>query len=158
LALNEEEYPTLLLNPKQYKVGHGDKGKLTWTVNENIVKVLEKAFYATFSFVVPTGKKFCLAVDVSGSMRQPVIGASSIEARDASAAMMLLTAKTEKEFEVVAFSEGLKELNVNREDTLETVIAECSRHDFSTGCLIEPLTSTAKQNFLPVGATKLKAA
>jgi gamma-glutamyl-gamma-aminobutyrate hydrolase PuuD len=45
-------------------------------------------------------------------MRQPVIGASSIEARDASAAMMLLTAKTEKEFEVVAFSEGLKELNV----------------------------------------------
>jgi hypothetical protein len=83
--------------------------------------------------------------------------------------MMLLTAKTEKEFEVVAFSEGLKELNVNREDTLETVIAECSRHDFSssrasmldapiTGCLIEPLTSTARQNFLPVGATKLKAA
>jgi hypothetical protein len=60
------------------------------------------------------------AVDVSGSMRQPVIGASSIEARDASAAMMLLTAKTEKEFEVVAFSEGLKELNVNKEDTLET--------------------------------------
>jgi hypothetical protein len=76
-------------------------------VNENIVKVLEKAFYAAFSFVAPTGKKFCLAVDVSGSMRQPVIGASSIEARDASAAMMLLTAKTEKEFEVVAFSEGL---------------------------------------------------
>jgi hypothetical protein len=27
-----------------------------------------------------------------------------------------------------------------------------------TGCLIEPLTSTARQNFLPVGATKLKAA
>jgi 60 kDa SS-A/Ro ribonucleoprotein len=65
--------------------------------------------------VVPTGKKFCLAVDVSGSMRQPVIGASSIEARDASAAMMLLTAKTEKEFEVVAFSEGLTELNVGIE-------------------------------------------
>jgi hypothetical protein len=58
-------------------------------------------------------------------------------ARDASAAMMLLTAKTEKEFEVVAFSEGLKELNVNREDTLETAIAECSRHDFSsTDCAL----------------------
>jgi hypothetical protein len=27
-----------------------------------------------------------------------------------------------------------------------------------TGCLIEPLTSTARQNFLLVGATKLKAA
>jgi hypothetical protein len=89
-------------------------------------KVLEKAFYAAFSFVAPTGKKFCLAVDVSGSMRQPVIGASSIEARDASAAMMLLTAKTEKEFEVVAFSEGLKELNVNREDTLEDCPSEFS--------------------------------
>jgi 60 kDa SS-A/Ro ribonucleoprotein len=59
-----------------HKVGHGDKGKLTWTVNENIVKVLEKAFYAAFSFVAPTGKKFCLAVDVSGSMRQPVYGIS----------------------------------------------------------------------------------
>jgi uncharacterized protein with von Willebrand factor type A (vWA) domain len=88
LALNEEEYPTLLLNPT-----------ILWEC------ALEQA-----DVQQPTGKKFCLAVDVSGSMRQPVIGASSIEARDASAAMMLLTAKTEKEFEVVAFSEGLKEL------------------------------------------------
>jgi hypothetical protein len=56
---------TVLIAWNQYKVGHGDKGKLTWTVNENIA---------------------------------------------------------------------------------------------ITGCLIEPLTSTAKQNFLPVGATKLKAA
>ena len=128
---------TVLIAWNQYKVGHGDRGKLTWTVNENIVKVLEKAFYAAFSFVAPTGKKFCLAVDVSGSMRQPVIGASSIEARDASAAMMLLTAKTEKEFEVVAFSEGLTKLNVNKEDTLETAIAECSRLDFScTDCAL----------------------
>jgi hypothetical protein len=78
---------TVLIAWNQYKVGHGDKGKLTWTVNENIVKVLEKAFYI---------------------------------AADASRATML-----------------------------DAPI---------TGCLIEPLTSTAKQNFLPVGATKLKAA
>jgi 60 kDa SS-A/Ro ribonucleoprotein len=38
---------------------------------------------------------------------------------------------------VVAFSEGLKELNVNKEDTLETAIAECSRLDFSsTDCAL----------------------
>jgi 60 kDa SS-A/Ro ribonucleoprotein len=51
--------------------------------------------------------------------------------------MMLLTAKTEEEFEVVAFSEGLTELNVNKEDTLETAIAECSRLDCSiTDCAL----------------------
>lgn len=128
---------TVLIAWNQYKAGRGDKGKLGWPVNQNIVKALEKAFYTAFNFVAPTGKKFCLAVDVSGSMRQPVIGASSIEARDASAAMMLLTAKTEKEYEVVAFSNELTKMDIRREDTLETAIEKCSNLPFSsTDCAL----------------------
>ncbi|XP_063401591.1 RNA-binding protein RO60-like [Mytilus trossulus] len=128
---------TILIAYNQYKAGRGDKGKLSWQVNDNIVKALEKAFYEAFSFVQPTGKKFCLAVDVSGSMRQPVIGASSIEARDASAAMMLLTAKTEKDYEVVAFSNELTRMDIRKEDTLETAIQKCSDLPFSsTDCAL----------------------
>lgn len=31
-----------------YKKGHGVKGKLNWTVNENIVTALNNAFYKSF--------------------------------------------------------------------------------------------------------------
>lgn len=128
---------SLLVAFNQYKAGRGDKGKLTWPVNQNIVKALERAFYLSFNNVQPSGKRFCLAVDVSGSMRQPVIGASAIEARDASAAMMLVTAKTEKDVEVVGFSSGLTKLNITSNDTLDTAVKACSNLPFSsTDCAL----------------------
>lgn len=55
-------------------VGKGDKGSLTWKPNPRILEALNQAFYQAFEAVEPTGKKYYLAVDVSGSMSQPVLG------------------------------------------------------------------------------------
>lgn len=44
-------------------------------------------------FVEPTGKRFLLALDVSGSMTCPVMGSRVISCRDASAAMAMVTGK-----------------------------------------------------------------
>ena len=69
-----------------------------------IVDALDAAFYATFSNVEPCNKPVLLALDVSGSMAASNIAGSCITARAGSAAMALITAATEPEHEIIAFS------------------------------------------------------
>lgn len=64
----------ILVGLVTYKHGKGDKGSLSWIPNTRIISALDTAFYQAFQHVEPTGKKFFLAVDVSGSMSQPAIG------------------------------------------------------------------------------------
>ncbi len=94
----------VLLAQKIYTQGHGEKGALNWSPVSAIVGSLDAAFYATFSNVEPCSKPVLLALDVSGSMACSMIAGSSISAREASAAMALITAATEPEHEIVAFS------------------------------------------------------
>ena len=94
----------VLVAQKIYAQGHGDKGALKWSPVSAIVDALDEAFYATFSNVEPCGKPVLLALDVSGSMAASMIAGSCISAREASAAMALITAATEPEHEIIAFS------------------------------------------------------
>ena len=64
----------ILIGLIQYKHGRGDKGSLSWIPNKKILEALDNASYQAFNHVEPTGKKFFLGVDVSGSMSQPVLG------------------------------------------------------------------------------------
>ena len=64
----------ILVGMVTYKSGRGDKSSLMWIPNDKIIKALDVAFYQAFHHVEPTGKKFLLGVDVSGSMSQPCIG------------------------------------------------------------------------------------
>lgn len=102
-----------------YQTGRGERGKLTWDVNKAIVKALDSAFYKCFKFVEPTNQRYLLAIDVSGSMSQSVLGSPCIQANCASAAMAMVTFHTEKLCEIVAFSHKLVpvELNSNMELT-----------------------------------------
>src|SRR5262249_20241833 len=55
----------------------------------------------------PTGKRFLLALDVSGSMAGGrVAGVPGLSPRDASAALALVTAATETRYETVGFFAG----------------------------------------------------
>jgi 60 kDa SS-A/Ro ribonucleoprotein len=94
----------VLIAEKVYAQGKGDRGSLTWTPVPKIVDALDEAFYATFQNVEPCGKPVLLALDVSGSMAGSMIAGSCISAREASAAMALITAATEPEHEIIAFS------------------------------------------------------
>ncbi|XP_061196197.1 RNA-binding protein RO60-like [Saccostrea echinata] len=126
---------TLLVALNQYKKGHGELGKMKWKKNVKVEKALEDAFYLSFKNVKPTGKRFCLAVDVSGSMNVPVMGTPTISARDAAAAMMMVTARTEQNYEVVAFSGGLTPLDIKASDNLDNVLDKCASLPFcGTDC------------------------
>lgn len=105
-----------------YQKGKGERGKLKWPVSSSVVKALDNAFYKCFKFVEPTNKRYLLAVDVSGSMMVPVLGSPAITADCASAAMAMVTLRTERICEVVAFSHRLVNLNLNANMDLENVM------------------------------------
>jgi 60 kDa SS-A/Ro ribonucleoprotein len=94
----------VLVAQKVYAQGHGEKGSLKWSPVQAVVDALDEAFYATFQNVQPCNKPVLLALDVSGSMAMSQIAGSCISAREASAAMALITAATEPEHEIIAFS------------------------------------------------------
>jgi 60 kDa SS-A/Ro ribonucleoprotein len=94
----------LLVALKTYASGHGLKGSLTWTPVHRICDVLDEAFYLSFDAVEPTGRRTLLALDISGSMGYDSIAGLPITPREASAALAMVTAKSEREYEIVGFT------------------------------------------------------
>ncbi|MFH2005719.1 MAG: TROVE domain-containing protein, partial [bacterium] len=94
----------VLIALKTYASGRGFRGSLTWEPVGRIVDALDAAFYLAFGVVVPTGKRLCLALDVSGSMTCGVSGVPQLSCREAAAAMALVTANVESQYEMVAFT------------------------------------------------------
>lgn len=93
----------VLVALKTYAQGRGEKGSLTWTPVRSIIDALDSAFYDTFQNVEPTGKNIMLALDVSGSMTQSINGLP-LDCRTASAALALITANVEPNYELVGFT------------------------------------------------------
>ncbi len=94
----------LLLAQKTYASGHGQKGSLKWEPVSRVVDALDAAFYQAFANVEPAGKRTLLALDVSGSMGCGSIAGTSLTPREASAAMAMVTARTEPSYQLLAFT------------------------------------------------------
>ncbi|XP_060058461.1 RNA-binding protein RO60-like [Erinaceus europaeus] len=71
--------------------------------------------------IEPTGKRFLLAVDVSASMNQRVLG-SVLNASTVAAAMSMVVTRTEKESYIVAFSDEMVPCPFTVEMTLQQVL------------------------------------
>jgi len=114
----------LLMAHKIYAQGHGDKGSLIWTPNPLVANALEHAFYASFGHVEPTGKRFVIGVDVSGSMTwtsSKVVGTPFV-AREAAAAMAMVIARTEPWCFIGGFHDSLVDLKITALDSLDSVM------------------------------------
>jgi len=109
---------------KTYAQGHGERGQHAWKPVPSIIDALDEAFYLSFKNVEPTGKRWLLAVDVSGSMGCGTIaGVPGLTPRVAAAAMSLVTAKTEKQHVITAFSDQMvpvKNLSGKLDEVLRT--------------------------------------
>ena len=119
----------VLLAAKTYAQGHGMKGGGVWTVVPQVVTALDQTFELAFQNVEPTGKRFVLGVDVSGSM-ECAIGGSSLSAAEAAAAMALVTARTEPNHFIMGFSTEFKDLGITAKDTLPTVLKKTRDQNF----------------------------
>ena len=97
----------LLAALRTYEAGRGARGRHTWNPVRPVVDALDAAFYTAFANVEPAAKRLLLALDVSGSMTAgSVAGVPGLTPRDASAALALVTAATEPEYEIVGFFAG----------------------------------------------------
>jgi 60 kDa SS-A/Ro ribonucleoprotein len=138
-----------------YGRGHGAKGGNTWTPDRNIVDALDEMFYATFQNIIPTNKKLILALDCSASMTwHELAGISGLTPRIASAAMCMVTARTEAEYEVIGFSSGtasLKRIGITPRMRLDQAIAEIQKIPMGgTDCALPMIWAT--QNKIPADA------
>src|SRR5207249_615515 len=95
---------SLLVALKTYAQGHGVRGGSTWTPVKQVVDALDAAFYLAFGAVEPAGKRWLLALDVSGSMGTGQVAGSPLTPREGSAAMALVAAATEPSHHVVGFT------------------------------------------------------
>lgn len=94
----------VLVALKTYAQGHGLRGKHTWTPVPAVVAALDAAFYLAFEALEPAGKRWLLALDVSGSMGSGQVAGCPLTPREASAAMALVTAATEPAHHLVGFT------------------------------------------------------
>jgi 60 kDa SS-A/Ro ribonucleoprotein len=139
----------ILIAEKIYAQGRGAKGDLSWDPLAKIVEALDDAFYATFSNVNPCGKPMLLALDVSGSMGGSMIAGSCLSAREASAALALITAATETEYHIMGFSDRFMPLNISPRMRLDDVVKRIGNLPFqATDCALPMVW--ARQNKLRV--------
>ena len=95
-----------------YASGHGVRGTGSWTPVQQVVDALDAAFYDSLANVVPTNRPLLLAVDISGSMRQPIMG-SPITAAQAAGAMALIIARTEPNHLMLGVNTAPVELRIS---------------------------------------------
>lgn len=98
----------LLVALATYRKGEGIKGNLRWTPVSQIVDALDAAFHLAFDSIQPTGKRWLLALDVSGSMTTETVAGMPITPREASAAMAMVTARVEPTHHIVGFTSNYK--------------------------------------------------
>ncbi len=129
---------SLLIAMKTYQSGHGVRGSLSWAANPNIVSALDDAFYQAFDLVEPTGKKFLLGVDVSGSMSWGNCqGNGILNCAEAAAAMAMLAARTEPQTWVFGFAHEFRDLKITAKDSLTDALRKTAVQNFGgTDCAL----------------------
>jgi len=143
-------HPIAILNALEtYKKGNSRDNR--WTVNSNILNVLNKAFYKSFEFVEPMNKRVYFGLDCSRSM----YGTWSLKPDDilqpATIGACFALAFLKKESDVVfkGFNDTMQPINVHSECSLEEVIRTTQKVNWgSTNCALPMLD--AMENNIPV--------
>jgi 60 kDa SS-A/Ro ribonucleoprotein len=144
----------ILLAHAVYSQGAGFRGGLSWKPSQRVGDALNDAFYEAFQNVVPSGKRHYLALDVSGSMGSPILN-SALSCRDGSAAMALITMRTEPWHFVAGFTSssggyfsreaGITELGISPKMRLDQVVKKISGLNFGgTDCAL-PIVDAMKR-------------
>ena len=149
----------LLAALRTYARGRGVRGKHVWSVAPEVVDALDAAFHLAFDMTPCTGKRMLLALDVSGSMKAPMLGLQMLTCREGAAAMAMVTAAREPEHQVMAFTDGaypsmysdlgcgLTPLAIDPDDRLDHVLKRIGRLRFGgTDCAV-PMREALKHEW-----------
>ncbi len=128
----------ILVALRTYASGHGARGQSEWNPVPQVTDALDAAFYAAYGAVEPAGKRTMLALDVSGSMGSSAAGLT-LTAREASAALALVTAATEPATVITGFSRTLIPLNISPRQRLDDAIRAISNLPFGGTDCAQPM-------------------
>src|SRR5690606_36342491 len=113
---------------KVYQQGRGERGSLSWSPVGPGVDALDAAFYHSFGAVEPSVKLTLVALDVSGSMSwSPIAGVPGLTPRIASAAMAMVTIRTEQLWHVTGFSDRMVEIPITPRQRIDDVVRTIER-------------------------------
>lgn len=129
----------ILLALRTYAAGCGLRGKSTWQPTSRVIDALDGAFDLAFQNIEPTGKRWLLALDVSGSMSWGNIAGTPLTPRDASAAMAMVTARTESNYSIVSFQKDIVPLNISAKMRLDKIIQATSGLPFGGTDCAQPM-------------------
>ena len=138
----------VLVGMKTYSQGKGDLGSMIWTPNSYITTALSTTFRQAFGNITPTGKRYMLGLDVSGSMSSFMCaGAKNITPREGSVAMALMTLYAEgaENVHIYGFSNTFYNFNgkVRPDMTVQDAITATDVPFGSTDCAL-PMTEALK--------------
>jgi hypothetical protein len=138
----------VLIGMKTYSQGKGDLGSMTWPVNSYITTALSATFRQAFGNITPTGKRFMIGLDVSGSMSMGMCaGAKNITPREGSVAMAMMTlhAEGEQNVHIYGFSHIFYNFNgkIRPGMTIQDAIKATDVPFGSTDCAL-PMTEALK--------------
>ena len=140
-----------------YANGHGARGSGEWRPVAAVAGALELAITRSFDYLPPTGKRFYVGVDVSGSMSHgDIAGVPGLSPAVASACMALAIAKAERPNYVVrgftsklsysplyarsAHPTGLTPLGINDGSTFRDAVGAVAGKNFgATDCALPML-------------------
>ncbi|GLI66092.1 hypothetical protein VaNZ11_009814 [Volvox africanus] len=105
-----------------YKEGAGARGVARWVPEKAVLEALDAAFYLAFKNVVPTGQRYLLGLDVSGSMSWACAGMTSVSSREAAATVLMMLVRTEPWVKALAFSHQLVPFEVQPSEKLDEVV------------------------------------
>lgn len=129
---------SIIMALKVYKSGKGIR--TSWSPSQQILECLDDSFYKAFKYIEPTGKKYLLGIDVSGSMGWGTLygGQNNVLTSAESAAVIAMCiARLEKKHLMMGFSHEFKDLGITKSDSLSTVLRKTSSHNFgSTDCAL----------------------
>lgn len=126
-------HPMALLTAlKVYSSGKGVKGSLSWKVDPEISTALENALELSFGYIPSTGRNFGIGVDISGSMMMSHCAGTQVFPLEAAAILCMVTAKKEKNSEIVLFTSNPMVYNLDPSKKYREVLNELMGRSMGT--------------------------
>lgn len=138
LALTTHTEGQIQRDASGYGYGFSFNRKKDWVTNPVIADALDAGFHAAFKTITPANKRTLLALDVSGSMGQQALGID-LSCAQVSAAMAMVSARTEPWYQVMGFSTQFRDLSISAKMDLATVQRKLSGQSFGGTDVAQPM-------------------
>jgi 60 kDa SS-A/Ro ribonucleoprotein len=109
----------ILMAARQYAGGRSRSG-LSYRPNNGVLEVLDQAFYKAFETAPASGKRTLIGVDVSPSMTSGYTDLNGLTAAEIAIVLAMKIIRTEPASMAVGFASEIRELGIQRGDSLQT--------------------------------------